>query len=124
MKILLFFPAILFVGCATVPTHEQKLSMAGRLSNAEICYIDAVGYQDDAVFVKPEIAKRELVCTRDLIALGETIHQARKPRSVGIVLPAPTISAPYVPPPIALPPPPVNCVTWRLANGVTTTNCQ
>lgn len=119
------------MGCATPLTPAQK---AQRISNAELCYVEAVGYKDDTPVVKAEFAARNVSCTPELISLGQNIFQQRTARDIaarqataqalsnfGKSLQEMGAPRPQTQP---IQSQPLNCYTTRLPNGDTATRCN
>lgn len=61
--------------CATSPeTYQRRIA---SLSNAELCFLDAAGDPNDALYTKPEIQQRNLVCTPQLVQIGFQLAQTK-----------------------------------------------
>ena len=132
-KYLYLLPLVL-AGCAAAPvTSQEKAAYIAGLSNAELCYVQAAGFPAAQPFTTVEIEKRNLKCTPELMAMGETINRQRLAQS------AAQQQADNAARPNALAnfgralsemgaprsgPPMVNCRTAPGPGGTSTTTCQ
>jgi hypothetical protein len=123
------FLAVLLAGCATSPeTYQQR---AASLTNAELCFIDVAGAPSDIAYTKPEIQRRSLTCTSELVQIGMQLAQNRiaqnqaqnQARANALSNLGQSLSRMGAPTPIAPLPLPVNCRTVPEGNGTTRTTC-
>ena len=122
MKYFIF--ALLLVGCATNMTPQQKAQLVVSTSNPALCYIQAMGLQGDLIHVNPELARRGVTCTPELVAMGERMLMQRQAEQAaanaalvqGLQNLSNTLNAPRVQ---------TNCTTTQLPGSWTaTTTCR